>query len=228
MAMDADITRALSGDAHANGDAPSDGDDRDGRGGPDEHDGPYVKFESHISIRDVVDLVFTRATHSTGAQAIAGFLLTLGLLGAIGGVHPDLWVPPVVLSLAIGTGFILVPFIWWSYLAAPELIRTTVEADTSGMIITVGERQLRHPWTVYQTAQETKRLFILTSRVVQPQMFTKRELPAADAATFRAILGHVGLLRTMDEGPRYRTWLAFLIGGAVAVGVLLVAGAIRL
>ena len=228
MAMDADITRALSadpdGDAPA---APGDGDDgeREPGRGPDEL---YVRFESHISIGDVVDLVFTRATHSTGAQAIAGFLMTLGLLGAIGGAHPDLWVPPLVLSLAIGTGFILVPFIWWSYLSAPELIRSTVEADPSGMIIHVGERQLRHPWTVYRTAQETKRLFILTSRVVQPQMFTKRDVAATDADAFRTILERVDLLRVMDTGPRYRTWLAFLIGGAVAVGVLFVAGAIRL
>lgn len=211
MAMDADITQGRTIETT-----------------PEERDGPYVEFESFISIRDVVDLVFTRATHSTGAQGIAGFLLTLGLLGAIGGAHPDLWVPPVVLSLAIGTGFILVPFIWWSYLSAPELIRTTVEADTSGMIITIGERQLRHPWTVYRAAQETDRLFILTSRVVQPHMFTKRDVPASDAEAFRRILGQVDLLRPMDEGPRYRTWLAFLIGGAVAVGVLFAAGAIRL
>jgi hypothetical protein len=32
----------------------------------------------------------------------------------------------------------------------------------------------------------------------------------------------------MDEGPRYRTWLAFVLGGAVALVVLVVAGAIRL
>ncbi len=213
MAMDADIARGLS-------DAPS----------PDapSPDAPYVKFESRISIRDVADLVFTRATHSTGAQGIAGFLMTLGLLGGLGGVHPDLWVPPLILSLAIGTGFILLPFIWWSYLAAPELLRSTVEADSSGMIISVGERQIRHPWTVYRAAQETNRLFILTSRVVQPQMFTKRDLAAAESASFRAILTQVDLLRQMDEGPRYRTWLAFLIGAAVAVVALIVAGAIRL
>ena len=102
---------------------------------------------TRISIRDVADLVFTRATHSTGAPGIAGFLMTLGLLGAFGGAHPDLWVPPIVLSIAIGTGFILLPFIWWSYLSAPELLTSTVEADSSGIIIEVGERQVRHPWT---------------------------------------------------------------------------------
>jgi hypothetical protein len=59
-------------------------------------------------------------------------------------------------------------------------------------------------------------------------MFTKRELPAADADAFRAILTAVGLLRAMDEGPRYRTVLAFVLGGAVAIGVLFVAGAIHL
>ena len=213
MAMDADIARGTP--------------DVVDRGAPDP-DEPYVKFESRISIRDVVDLVFTRATHSTGAQGIAGFFMTLGLLGAIGGVHPDLWVPPLVLSLAIGTGFILVPFIWWSYLSAPETISRRVEADTSGMIIEVGEREFRHPWTVYRTAQETDRLFILTSRVVQPQMFTKRDLSAVESEAFRTILGRVQLLRQMDEGPRYRTWLAFLIGAAIAVAALFVAGAIRL
>jgi hypothetical protein len=207
MAMDADIARASDEVA------------------PDE---PYVKFESRISIRDVADLVFTRATHSTGAQGIAGFLMTLGLLGAIGGAHPDLWVPTLITSLAIGTGFILLPFIWWSYLSAPEVLRSTVEADPSGMIIHIGERQIRHPWTVYRAAQETKRLFILTSRVVQPQMFTKRDLAEAEAASFRTVLARVGLLRPMDEGPRYRTWLAFVVGAAVAVVVLIAAGAIRL
>ncbi len=195
---------------------------------PDDPDDPYVKFESRISIRDVADLVFTRATHSTGAQGIAGFLMTLALVGAAARVPPDLWVPPLLLSLAIGTGFLLLPFIWWSYLSAPELMHETVEADTSGMLIQVADRTLRHPWTVYRTAQETNRLFILTSRVVRPLMFTKRELSAADAETFRTILARVELLRSMDDGPRSRTLLAFVIGGVVAIVVLLLAGAFRL
>ena len=200
------------------------------RGAPDEPGGdePYVRFESRISIRDVADLVFTRATRSTGAQAIAGFLMTLGLIGAFRGVHPDLWVPPLILSIAIGTGFVLLPFIWWSYLSAPELLVETVEADPSGMIINVADRQVRHPWTVYRTAQETKRLFILTSRVVRPQMFTKRDLSEADVAAFRTILAGADVLREMDEGPRYRPWLAFLVGAAVAIATLLVVGAIGL
>lgn len=188
----------------------------------------YVSFESRIDIRDVADLVFTRATHSTGAQAIAGFLMTLGIIGAVARIPPDLWVPPLILSIAIGTGFLLLPFIWWRFLAAPELMLEKVEADTSGMLIHVADRTIRHPWTVYRSAQETNRLFIFTSRVVRPLMFTKRDLPAADAAAFRAILARVGLLRAMDEGPRYRTLMAFVIGGAVALGVLLVTGSIRL
>ncbi len=206
--MDADLIRGSSEDA--------------------DPDDPYVKFESRISIRDVADLVFTRATRSTGAQGIAGFLMTLALLAAFRGVHPDLWVLPLLLSIAIGTGFVLLPFIWWSYLSAPELLVQTVEADPSGMIIHVADRQVRHPWTFYRTAQETKRLFILTSRVVRPQMFTKRDVSAADAAAFRTILTRVELLREMDAGPRSRTWLAFLVGAAVAIVALLVAGAIRL
>jgi len=206
--MDADLIRGSSEDA--------------------DPDDPYVKFESRISIRDVADLVFTRATRSTGAQGIAGFLMTLALLGAFRGVHPDLWVLPLLLSIAIGTGFVLLPFIWWSYLSAPELLVQTVEADPSGMIIHVADRQVRHPWTFYRTAQETNRLFILTSRVVRPQMFTKRDVSAADAAAFRTILARVELLREMDEGPRSRTWLAFLVGAAVAIAALLVAGAIRI
>ena len=205
--------------------------DADIAGAPaDAHDAaePFVTFESRISIRDVADLVFTRATHSNGAQGIAGFLMTLGLMGLFGGVHPDLWVPPLILSIAVGTGFILLPFIWWSYLSAPELLKAKVEADPSGLLIHVGERQIRHPWTVYRAAQETKRLFILTSRVVQPQMFTKRDVPADAAAGFRALLVKVDLLREMDTGPRYWTWLAFVAGAAVAIGTLIVAGAIRL
>jgi hypothetical protein len=190
-------------------------------------DDPYVTFESRISIRDVADLVFTRATHSTGAQAIAGFLMTMGLVGAFARVEPELWVLPVILALAIGTGFLLLPFIWWSYLSAPELLRESVEADVSGILIRVGDRTIRHPWTAYRTAEETKRLFILTSRVVRPLVFTKRELPRARAEAFRAILAKVDLLRSMDAGPRYRTWLAFVVGGAVAVVVALVAGGIH-
>ena len=214
MALDADITRMASDAAEGRDD--------------DEHDGPYVKFVSAVSIRDVADLVFTRATRSTGAQGMAGFLMTLGLLGAFRGAHPDLWVPPLILSIAIGTGFVLLPFIWWSYLSAPEMLNETVEADSSGMIIRLGERELRHPWTVYRTAQETNRLFILTSRVVQPQMFTKRDLAPGEAAAFRTILERVDLLREMDTGPRYRTWLAFVIGAGVAIATLLVAGALHL
>lgn len=189
-------------------------------------DDPYVSFESRISIRDIADLVFTRATHSPGAQGIAGFLLTLALLGVVAGVPPELWLPPLILSPAIGTGFLLLPFIWWSYLGAPELLHETVEADRSGILIHVADRTLRHPWTVYRTAQETTRLFILTSRVVRPLMFTKRELPATDAKAFRTILTSVDLLRTMDAGPRSRTVLGFVIGAAVAVVVVLVARAI--
>ena len=215
--LDADITREA---------AARDPDLR--AAGADEPDELYVSFESRISIRDVADLVFTRATHSSGAQGIAGFLMTISLLGAAARIHPDLWVPPLLLSLAIGTGFLLLPFIWWRYLAAPELMLEKVEADTSGMLIHVADRTIRHPWTVYRTAQETNRLFILTSRVVRPLMFTKRELSATDAESFRAILARFDLLRPMDEGPRFRTVLAFVIGGAVAIGLLLAAGAIRI
>ena len=219
--MDADITRGAPRDAVA--DAP-DGLD------PDEQDpdNPYTTFVSRISIRDVADLVFTRATRSTGAQGIAGFLMTLGIIGAFSGVHPDLWVPPIITSIAIGTGFILLPFIWWRYLAAPELMEEKVEADTSGMIINVAERAIRHPWTVYRTAEETNRLFILTSRVVRPLMFTKREMAPSEAETFRTILAKVNLLRRMDEGPRYRPWLAFVIGGVVAIAALFGARALHL
>lgn len=209
MAMDADIG--------------TDADDLE-----DDPDNPYVTFVSRISIRDVVDLVFTRATHSTGAQGIAGFLMTMAIVGAFSGVHPDLWVPPFILSLGVGTGFILLPFIWWSYLSAPELMEEEVEADTSGMIIQVAGRSIRHPWTVYRTAQETKRLFILTSRVVRPLMFTKRGMPADAAEAFRTILSKVDLLRRMDEGPRYRTLVAFVIGGGVAIATLLGARALHL
>jgi hypothetical protein len=225
--LDADISHATEAAQEAAG-ALAAGDAEIPDHEESERDPSYVKFDSRISIGDVADLVFTRATHSTGAQAIAGFLMTLGLIGAFARVHPDLWVPPLVLSLAIGTGFLLLPFIWWSYLSAPELMHETVEADTSGMLIHVADRTIRHPWTVYRTAQETKRLFILTSRVVRPLMFTKRELPPGDAEAFRAILSKVELLRSMDEGPRFRTWLAFVLGGAVAIVVLFVAGAIHL
>src|SRR5215210_1916247 len=136
MAMDADITR---GATEASAADPGDPEERDA-------DNPYVEFVSRISIRDVADLVFTRATRSTGAQGIAGFLMTLGLLGAFGGAQPELWVPPIILSIGIATGFLLLPFIWWRYLAAPDLMQERVQADTSGMIIHVAERTIRHPW----------------------------------------------------------------------------------
>lgn len=191
---------------------------------PDE---PYVRFESRISIGDVADLVVSRATRSIGAQAIAGFLLAFGLVGAFRAVIPELWVPSLLLGAGIGTGLVLLPFIWWQYLSLPDLLVVTVEADLSGMIIHVADRQLRRPWAVYRTAQETSRLFVLTSREVRPEMFTKHDLPEADASAFRTILERVELLREMDTGPRSRRWFAFLIGAVGAIATLLVAGAFR-
>lgn len=212
MAMDADIARA-----------PSPAGDAD-----EERDGPYALFESRLTIRDVADLVFTRAVRSMGAQGIAGFLMAAALLGASTGAHPDIWVPLLLLGAAIGSGFVLLPFIWWSFLSNPQLLVQTVEADTSGLIVRFGDRTLRHPWTVYRSAQETNRLFILTSRVVQPQMFTKRGVEPADVAAFRSVLDSVDLARVSDAGPRYGPLLAFLVGAVVAIVGLFATGTVRI
>lgn len=183
---------------------------------------PEVRFENRINFFDVVDLVFTRATLSPGMQLLAGFFTALGLLAVLGGTPPDLWVPLLIIGISLGTGLVLLPFTWWTYLAVPELMKETVEADPSGMRIHVLDRIVLHPFTVYRAATETDRLFILRSRVVPSQIFTKRGIPTADADTFRAILREVGLLTETAQAQRRKAWIGFIVGAVVAVGLPLV------
>jgi hypothetical protein len=183
----------------------------------DEPTEPYARFTSRITIADVADLVFTRAITSAGAQAIAGFLITIGLLAALAGAAPDLWVALLIIGAAVGTGFVLLPFIWWSYVAVPEMLLETIEADPSGMRIHVGDREVTHPWTIYQRAVETDKVFILNSRVVRAQVFAKRDATADEVDDFRAILREVELLDASAQPQPLRSWIGFLVGGATAV-----------
>ena len=193
-----------------------------------EDDFPEVTFENRIRYLDVVDLVFTRAIHSPGMQLFAGFFLALGLLAILAAVSADLWVPFFITGVAVGTGIVLLPFTWSTYLAVPELMRETVEADPSGMRIHVMDRIVEHPFTVYRTAIETNRLFILRSRVVPTQIFTKRGLPPEVVDEFRAILEEVGLLTATSQEQRRKAWIGFVVGAVLAVGLPLLFSAISL
>lgn len=184
---------------------------------PDEEDFPEVQFENRIRFFDVVDLVFTRATLSPGSQLFAGFFMALAVLAILAAAPPDLWVPFLIIGIFVGTGFLLLPFSWWTYLAVPELMQETVEADPSGMRIHVMNRIVVHPWTVYRTAIETNRLFVLRSRIVPSQIFTKRGLEQVQVDAFRAILDEVGLLGATAEEQRRKAWIGFVVGAVIAV-----------
>lgn len=178
---------------------------------------PEVEFDNRIGFLDVVDLAFTRATLSPGAQLFAGFFMALGLLAVLGGTPPGVWVPLLIVGLFVGTGIIFLPFSWFTYLAVPELMNEKVEADPSGMRIHVLERIVVHPWTVYKFAIETPRLFILRSRVVPSQIFATRGLSAPQVGAFRAILQEVGLLTETADQQRRKAWIGFIVGAVVAV-----------
>ena len=195
---------------------------------PVDDDVPAVRFDNRIGFLDVVDLVFTRATLSPGMQLFAGFFVALGLIVVLAAGPADLWFPFLVTGIAIGTGLILLPFSWSTYLAVPELMEETVEADPSGMRIHVFNRIVEHPWTVYRSAAETNRLFLLRSRIVPPQIFTKRGIPTAEVDTFRAILEEVGLLSETAEVQRRKAWIGFIVGAAIAIGLPLLFSAISL
>jgi hypothetical protein len=187
-----------------------------------EDDFPEVTFENRIRFLDIVDLVFTRATLSPGLQMGAGFFLALGLLFILAGGPPDVWVPFLITGLALGTGIILLPFTWSTYLAVPELMEETVEADPSGMRIHVLNRIVEHPWTVYRTSVETNRLIVLRSRIVPTQVFTKRGIPEAAVDTFREILKEVGLLSESVQAQRRKAWIGFIVGVVLGIGLPLV------
>ena len=194
----------------------------------DEDEFPEVTFESRIRYLDVVDLVFTRATVSPGMQLFAGFFLALALLVVLAAGPADLWVPFLITGLAVGTGIILLPFTWSTYVAVPELMREKVEADPSGMRIHVMDRIVEHPFTVYRSATETNRLFILRSRVVPTQVFTKRGIPTEDVDEFRAILREVGLLTQTADQQRRKALIGFVVGTVLAVGLPLLFSVISL
>ncbi|HXG25993.1 MAG TPA: hypothetical protein VNL94_03960 [Candidatus Binatia bacterium] len=183
---------------------------------PDD-DVPEVRFENRIRYLDIVDLVFTRAILSPGMQLFAGFLITLGLLGVLGAMPPDLWVPLLITGLAVGTGLIFLPFTWTTYMAVPELMNETVEADASGMRIHVMDRIVEHPFSVYRAASETDRLFILRSRIVPTQIFTKRGMQPPEIEAFREILREAGALTDTAQGERRKAWIGFIVGAVLAI-----------
>ena len=180
-------------------------------------DPPQVTFDNRIRFPDVLDLVFTRAALSPGMQLFAGFFIALGLLAVLGAVPADVWVPLLITGLAIGTGIIYLPFTWTTYLAVPELTRETVEADASGMRIHILDRIVEHPWQAYGSASETDRLFILRSRIVPTQIFTKRGIPPGDVQTFRGLLTQAELLTETARQQRRKAWIGFIVGAAIAI-----------
>jgi hypothetical protein len=186
------------------------------RPAPDD-DRPQVTFDNRIRFLDVLDLVFARAALSPGMQLFAGFFIALGLLAVLGAVPADVWVPLLITGLAIGTGIIYLPFTWTTYLAVPELTRETVEADASGMRIHILDRIVEHPWQAYGSASETDRLFILRSRIVPTQIFTKRGIPPADVATFRGLLTEAELLTETAGQQRRKALIGFVVGSAIAI-----------
>ena len=92
------------------------------------------------------------------------------------------------------------------------------------MRIQIGDRIIEHPFTVYRSLTETNRLFILRSRVVPSQVFTKRSMQAADVDAFREILTEVGLLTETARAQRRKAWIGFVVGTVLAVGVPLFFG----
>jgi hypothetical protein len=178
---------------------------------------PQVRFDNRIRFLDVLDLVFARASLSPGMQLFAGFFIALGFLAVLGAVPPDVWVPLLITGLAIGTGIIYLPFTWTTYLAVPELTRETVEADPSGMRIHILDRIVEHPWQAYGSASETDRLFILRSRIVPTQIFTKRGIPPADVDTFRDLLTGAELLTETARQQRRKAVIGFIVGASIAI-----------
>lgn len=186
-----------------------------------------VRFVSRISFGDIAESLFAITTRSTGVQAVMGFMVGLGVIGLLAGAPLDVWLPPVLIGLAVGTGVVFAPFAWWSLRKRKDLLTETVEADGSGLTIESPGTHIRQEWTVYREARETGRLFILTSGGTAAQMFSKHGVSQSDVEAFRSILRQTGLLRERPAAQRFRAWLGFAAGAVAAIVFLVVIGGVR-
>ena len=184
-----------------------------------------VRFVSRPTFGDVVRVSIEQTFQSLGAQAVHGFGWGVAIFGLLAGAPPDIWVPPALIGVVMGSGLLFVAFQWWIYGRRPERLVETVTADQDAILIETAETQSRQRWAGYRDAQESSTAFLLVGRRALSQVLAKRDVSDAALEEFRALLRGAGLLR--EGGQSVRGVVGFVAGAAIAIAMPFLLGLVR-
>ena len=181
-----------------------------------------IRFVSRPTFGDLVRLTVEQTFRSLGAQAVHGFGWGVAAFGLVFGIPTDIWAPPALLAVVFGTGLYGLVFQWLIFGRRPERLTESVTADEQGIVIEGPDNHVRHPWSMYRDARETRHLFILGAVRTLSQVLAKRGVSEAALEEFRGFLRAAGLLRA-GSGPA-RGPLGFALGVLIALALPFVAG----
>ena len=183
-----------------------------------------VAFTARPTTQDIILNAMAMVRRSGVALLFGTFLTVLGVIGLVDG---DLVgsLLTVVFGLSFLSGTMIVPFMYWSIHRRRDLVLApiAVEADEAGIRISAAYGTSQHAWTVYRSARETSRAFLLDVGTGAASLLTKRDVALEDVEAFRALLSRVGLLaptRGVRVALRPLVWVlvGLLLAGAFYAG----------
>ncbi len=136
----------------------------------------------------------------------------------------------LAIGLAVLTGAIVVPFVWWAIRQRRDLVLAALDvtADRSGLTITSTQASTRQDWSIYRRAYETSRAFLLNTGTSATVLLAKRGMSSTELEAFRTLLAEIGLLRPARPSDRIRplVWVAvgFGLAGALILSPRIIGG----
>lgn len=188
-----------------------------------------LRFTAHPSTGDVV---WNAATLMRRSAIMIAFGTFATATSAVAIVEGD---PTGIVFLALGlsflTGLFVAPFVWWAVHRRRDLVLAPldVEADTHGLSIASSYGSTQHAWSVFRSARETSRAFVLDTGIGSAALITKRGVDPGTVSAFRGHLVRAGLLRlpvTAMDRIRPLLWVGvgLAVAGALIAGPRLIGG----
>jgi len=182
-----------------------------------------VTFTARPTAGDIIANAVTYVRRSGLVLALGAFTTVSSALGLVLAGDPISLIF-LLLGLSFLSGWFVVPIVWWSIRLRRDLVLAPfeVEADDAGIAMTASYGSSRHAWSVYRRVRETDRAFTLDIGTGASSLITKRGVPDAELAAFRALLIRVGVLSERAGLRRFiRPILWVAVGSVAAVALLL-------
>jgi hypothetical protein len=180
-----------------------------------------IRFRSEPTSGDVLWNSASLVRRSAFTLVLGTFLMVTSALTLFLG---DLFsLIGLAIGLALLTGAMIVPFVWWSIRQRRDLVLAVLDvtADRAGLTITSTQASTRQDWSIYRRVNETSRAFLLSTGMSATVLLAKRGMSPTELDAFRALLAEVGLLRPARRFDRIRQLVWVAVGLALAGALIL-------